>query len=74
MGPLLRSDDVPLTDPERCQFALCRNEQEYAVELPAGSRWLVCSLHVTPVVMWGVPDGERTATIRDLSRGDRDAA
>ena len=55
-----------LTDPKRCQYTLCRQEAEYAVELPEVEEVLVCSLHVTPVVVWGKTDGERGARIRDL--------
>jgi hypothetical protein len=65
---ILAEGDLEATDPARCQFALCQREAEVAVDLDLvePEPVLVCALHVTPVVMWGRPDGERTAAIRDL--------
>lgn len=62
-----------------CEFALCRREAELEVGWEDGAAaahggghhgdrdvFLVCGLHVTPVLTWGLPRPDRMPTIRHL--------
>lgn len=50
-----------------CQFALCSREAELEVVVGAGVEpVLVCGLHVTPVLTWGVADPVREPVIRPV--------
>lgn len=44
---------VPSSGPQQCEFALCRSEADYVVSLPHQEPIRVCSVHQTPVVLWG---------------------
>lgn len=51
----------------RCEFGLCRRDAELEVALDAGVEpLLLCGLHVTPVLSWGVPNPLAEPRIRAL--------
>lgn len=52
-----------------CQFGLCPREAELEVTLGENiAPLLVCGLHVTPVLTWGVPDQVAEPVIRVLTQ------
>lgn len=58
-----------------CEFGLCRREAELEVSVAADVvPLLVCGLHVTPVLTWGVPDPATDPVIRVLAHRHGEAA
>lgn len=51
-------NDDPAPDELRCEFGICRREAE--VEITTRSKHVasvrVCSIHIAPVLGWGVPE------------------
>lgn len=41
---------------ETCNFALCKAPVDFVVSMPRHDPMRVCSVHVTPVILWGWTD------------------
>lgn len=54
-------------DDLRCHFGICRREAELEVTISeAIDPVMVCSLHLSPILGWGVPEPVEWPTIRYL--------
>lgn len=67
-------DDSWVKEP-RCQFGLCDREAELEVRVKADVEpVLVCGLHVTPLLAWGVAEPAEDPVIRYLANRPESAA
>lgn len=61
--------DAAPGDGRRCQFGICAREAEMEISVrPDVVPVLVCGLHVTPVLTWGVAEPATDPVLRILYR------
>lgn len=72
---MLELVDVAAPGDGRCQFGICTREAEMEISIgPDVVPVLVCGLHVTPVLMWGVAEPPADPEIRYLRTRPESAA